>query len=98
MKKLLSVFIAAAMLFCLVTAGCSPGSSSAGKPEESGSSVKERVTASESTEDLSDYTLLSSAPEYDEVDMTAYTDMYFDADGGDDANDGFSEESPKKSV
>ena len=29
---------------------------------------------------------------------SAYTDMYFDADGGDDANDGFSEESPKKSV
>ena len=86
-KKLLSVIIAMAALFCFVVAGCSPESSSTGKPEESNSSVKESVSSSESAEDLSDYTLLSSAPKYDEADMTAYTDMYFDADGGDDAND-----------
>lgn len=95
-KKILAVFIAVALLVCFAAAGCSESSSS-GKTE-SGSLSQESVSASESAEDLSDYTLLSSAPVYDEVDVTAYTDMFFDANGGDDANDGFSEESPKKSV
>ena len=86
-----------ALTFVFALSACSFGGDSGGSTSDTGSSSSGSAKPPVE-EDLSDYTSLTLAPKYDEVNTANYTDVYFDADGGNDDNDGFSESSPKKSV
>lgn len=87
MKKLLLVVILVLALFSASACGTTgPGTIS------SGNSSGEKVN------DEAGYLKAVSAPKYDEVDLFEYTDVYFDAENGDDANDGMTVAAPKKSL
>ena len=95
MKRFIAFLAAFALVFAGALSSCSPGGDH-GSPTDAESSSGGGKPPAE--EDLSGYANLTFAPKYDEVNTGAYTDVYFDADGGNDENDGFSETSPKKSV
>ena len=91
MKKTIALFAAFVLAIPFAFGSCSDGGSSSGGGTSSGGTTPP-------IDDAGSYTELSFAPKYDEVDASTYTNVYFDADGGNDLNDGLSESSPKKTL
>lgn len=90
MKKIFAILLAIAMV--AATVGCG------GKPSQDNgdNTPPDDVTPVVPTETT--YVETERAPDYPEVDTSSYTSYYFDADNGNDANDGLSEASPKKTI
>lgn len=81
-KKIVCLLLALTLVFSF--AGCQ-GSSDGQQEENTGSAD---LTAAD----------FGCSNTYPEVDMSDYTSYYFDADSGNDSNDGKSEQSPKKTL
>lgn len=90
MKKLLALLLA--LLLCPVFAGCGGQTTTEPEPGPDGPG-DDPVTPTETV-----YTSVERAPDYPEVDTTGYTTYYFDADNGNDSNNGLSEAAPKQSL
>lgn len=89
MKRIMA-FLMSAVAILGIMAGCGGGEQKKDPPPDGDQSGGQTIQTKYEGEIMS--------PDYDVVDETQYTVYYFDAENGNDSNDGKSESSPKKSI